>query len=163
MMAHMMGTVGQIHILLAEDNEDHAFLTTAALKDAQREISDEIVVNVVADGNEALRFLRQEEEHAGAERPDLVLLDVQLPGADGVEVLRIMKADPALKSIPVIMLTTSARERDVRTSYGLGASEYVTKPVNPTEFRTKVQAIPAYWSKVVTLPSRHVPSEGTAK
>jgi len=146
---------GQIHILLAEDNEDHAFLTMAALKDAQREITDQIVVTVVGDGDEALRYLRQEGEHTDAKRPDLVLLDIQLPGADGLEVLRSIKADPALRLIPVIILTTSAHDQDVLTSYGLGASEYVTKPVSSAEFRTKVQAIPTYWSKVVTRPPRH--------
>ena len=77
-----------------------------------------------------------------------------MPGADGIEVLRIIKADPELQIIPVIMLTTSAHEHDVLTSYGYGASEYVTKPVSADEFRTKVQAIPAYWSSVVTRPPR---------
>ncbi len=148
------GHHGQIRILLAEDNEDHAFLTAAALQDAQHEITDQILVDVVVDGEEALRYLRHEGEHAGAESPDLVLLDIQMPGLDGIEVLRVMKADATFKTLPVIMLTTSAHERDVLTSYGLGANEYVTKPVSAAEFRTKVQAIPAYWSKVVTRPPR---------
>lgn len=145
---------GQIRILLAEDNEDHAFLTTLALQDAQRDISDQVIVTTVSTGQEALSYLRQEGAFAGAVRPDLTLLDIQLPEMDGIEVLRAMKADESLRTIPVIMLTTSAHERDVLTSYGLGANEYVTKPVNAAEFRSKVQAIPAYWSRVVTRPPR---------
>lgn len=139
-------------ILLAEDNEDHAFLTERALRDAQPEIAEQIEVTIVSNGDEALRALLGDGE--SGRRPDLVLLDIQMPGTDGLDVLRAMKNDPALRTIPVIMLTTSEREVDVLASYGLGANEYVTKPVRADSFRAKVQAIPTYWSRVVTRPPR---------
>ncbi len=88
------------------------------------------------------------------ERPDLILLDIMLPDSDGLDICKGIRKHPELAHIPVIMLTTSSQDRDVLTSYGYGASEYVTKPVSAAEFRTKVQAIPAYWSQVVTRPPR---------
>jgi CheY-like chemotaxis protein len=124
------------------------------LKEAQHEIADRISVEVVTTGNDTLRAIRQEQEYAGRGRPDLVLLDINMPGMGGLEVLQILKADPELRVIPVIMLTTSRHEQDILASYGLGASEYVTKPVTADEFRSKVQAIPVYWSRVVARPPR---------
>ncbi len=143
-----------IRFLLAEDNEDHALLTELALKDAQDGLVDDVQVDVVADGEEALRWLRREGEHGGAPRPDLVLLDINMPGMSGLETLKAIKADPALAMTPVIVLTTSAAERDIVASYHLGANEYVTKPVTVAEFRSKLQAIPTYWTNVVArLPN----------
>ncbi len=143
-----------IRFLLAEDNDDHALLTELALRDAQGELANDVQVDVVSDGEEALRWLRREGEHVGAPRPDLVLLDINMPGMSGLETLEAIKADPALTMTPVIMLTTSAAERDIVAGYSLGANEYVTKPVTAAEFRSKLQAIPTYWTNVVArLPS----------
>ncbi len=108
----------------------------------------------VADGAEALAYLRGEGRHAERELPDLVLLDLKMPGLSGLEVLRLLRADPRLRLIPVVVLTTSDRDEDVLEAYRLGANEFVTKPAWANEFRTKVQAIPAYWSRVVQRPPR---------
>ena len=142
--------MGDIRILLVEDNPDHAFLTERALRDAQPHVAGAIEVELIGDGTAALHRLRD----GSLPRPDLVLLDIQLPGEDGLSVLRTIRADEGLRTIPVIMLTTSSRDVDVLTSYGLGANAYVTKPVSAQEFRTKVQAIPTYWSRIATLPPR---------
>jgi len=147
-----------IRFLVADDNEDHALLTELALKDAQGQLGGHVEVDVVADGAEVLRWLCHEGEHGGAPRPDVVLLDINMPGLGGLETLKTIKADPDLKDIPVIMLTTSAAERDVLASYSLGANEYVTKPVTATESRYKLQAIPTYWSTVITRLPRRPPA-----
>jgi CheY-like chemotaxis protein len=144
---------GRMHILLAEDNEDHALITELAIRRAQPELDEVLSVATVSDGREALAYLRGEGAHAGRLAPDLVLMDIKMPGMTGLEVLRAVRQDASLPRVPVIMLTTSAREADVEEAYRLGANEYVTKPVRAEEFRTKVQAIPAYWSKVVTRPA----------
>ncbi len=143
-----------LHILMTEDNPDHALLTELALRDAEVAAVCQVQVDAVHDGETCLRYLRREAEFAAAVRPDLLLLDINMPGLSGLDVLTAVKADRALATIPVIMLTTSARDQDVLASYRLGANEYVTKPVTAQEFRSKVQAIPAYWSTVATRPPR---------
>jgi CheY-like chemotaxis protein len=144
-----------VRILLVEDNEDHALITELAIRDAQPEVAEELHVDCVGGGAEALSYLRGEGEHAPRELPDLVLLDIKMPGVSGLDVLRAMRNDaqrPALQTVPVVMLTTSAQGDDVLQAYREGANEYVTKPVRAEEFRTKVQAIPRYWSQVVQRP-----------
>jgi CheY-like chemotaxis protein len=144
-----------VRILLVEDNEDHALITELAIRDAQPEVAEELQVDVVGGGAEALSFLRGEGEYAGRALPDLVLLDFKMPGVSGLDVLRAIRSDaerPELQTIPVVMLTTSAQGDDVLQAYRQGANEYVTKPVRAEEFRTKVQAIPRYWSQVVQRP-----------
>ena len=143
----------QVRILLVEDNEDHALITELAIRDAQPEVSEQLIVDTISDGAEAMSFLRAEGDYATRQLPDLVLLDIKMPGVNGLDVLRSIRSDPALRLVPVVMLTTSAQSEDVREAYRQGANEYVTKPVRAEEFRTKVQAIPRYWSQVVYRPS----------
>jgi chemotaxis family two-component system response regulator Rcp1 len=143
-----------MHILLAEDNEDHARITARAIRSANLEVASKLTVTVVPDGTEVLAYLRGEGRYEGRTLPDLVLLDLKMPGVDGLEVVRLVRADPALQLIPLIMLTSSARDEDVTEAYVLGANEYVTKAGRADEFRAKVQAIPRYWSHVVQRPPR---------
>ncbi|MFC6768187.1 response regulator [Natrinema soli] len=135
-------------ILLVEDNPGDVPLTREAFK--QGRIENDL--HVVSDGIEALAFLTQQGEYADAPRPDLILLDLNLPGKDGEEVLEELKDDPVLRSIPVIVLTSSRAEEDVVTSYELHANAYLTKPVDPDEFIETVRAFEKFWFSVVRLP-----------
>jgi CheY-like chemotaxis protein len=110
-------------------------------------------LNVVADGEQALQFLRREGEYAGAARPDLVLLDLNLPRKDGREVLAEVKQDPDLRTIPIVVLTTSEAEEDVLKSYQLHANAYVTKPVDFERFVSIVRQIDDFFVSVVRLPT----------
>jgi CheY-like chemotaxis protein len=134
------------HILLAEDLRADAALVRAALKEGKVLCT----LDVVEDGEDAMTYLHGETP--GARRPDLVLLDLNLPRMNGREVLREMKADPDLRSIPVVVLTTSDVERDVEASYSLGAVGYVTKPLDVMEFFAAIHAIEDYWFTVVRRP-----------
>ena len=138
-----------IDILLVEDNEGDARLAREALRDGKFRIG----FNHVWDGEEAMAFLHRSGKHTAAPRPDLILLDLNLPGMDGREVLAEIKNDDALKSIPVVILTTSSAERDIVSAYGLHANCYVTKPVTMVEFIRAVTAIQDFWLTVVKLPS----------
>jgi CheY-like chemotaxis protein len=141
--------VRPIEILLVEDNPGDIRLTKEALKEAK-------VLNtltVVQDGVEALTCLRQQDRYAEAKRPDLILLDLNLPKKDGREVLAEIKNDDALKFIPVVILTTSQDEQDVVKSYGLHANCYITKPVELEQFISVVKAIEDFWLGIVILPS----------
>ncbi len=137
-----------IHILLVEDNPGDAELTREALADSKL-LSR---LHVVRDGVEALAFLHQEGEYAQVPRPDLVLLDLNLPRKDGRAVLKEIKADPSLRLIPVVVLTSSQAEQDVARAYELNANCYVTKPVGLEQFLTIVQSIEQFWLTVVKLP-----------
>ena len=139
-----------IEVLLVEDNPGDVRLTQEALKTGK--IRNRI--NVVGDGVEALAYLRREGTHQNTVRPDLILLDLNLPRKDGREVLREIKADPALRSIPVVILTTSKSEEDIARSYDLHANCYVTKPVGFEQFRKVVAEIHEFWFAVVRLPPR---------
>jgi chemotaxis family two-component system response regulator Rcp1 len=136
----------QIHILLVDDNEGDILLTKEALEDAR--IINKI--SIAYDGLEALRFLRKPT--ARADMPDLILLDINLPRMDGTELLGIIKADPELKRIPVIMLTTSSAEKDILTSYDNYANCYITKPVDLDRFMDVVRTIEDFWISIVKLP-----------
>ena len=141
--------VRPIEILLVEDNPGDIRLTKEALKEAK-------VLNtltVVQDGVEALTCLRRQGQYADAKRPDLILLDLNLPKKDGREVLAEIKNDEALKFIPVVILTTSQDEQDVLKSYGLHANCYITKPVELEQFISVVKAIEDFWLGIVILPS----------
>jgi two-component system, chemotaxis family, response regulator Rcp1 len=141
-------SVRPIQILLVEDSPSDAKLTLTALKTAK-------VVNQVShveDGVEAMKFLRRQGKFTQAERPDLILLDLNLPRKDGREVLEEMKADPDLQMIPVVILTTSQAEQDIIRSYKLHANCYITKPVNFERFLEVVQSIENFWLTVVALP-----------
>ena len=137
-----------IKILLVEDNPGDVRLTLEAFKEGK--VSNEI--NVVNDGIEALAFLRQEGQYANAPRPDVILLDLNLPKKDGYEVLAEIKQDPDLKRIPVVILTTSQAEQDILKTYNLHANCYITKPVDLEQFITVVRSIEIFWLNVVKLP-----------
>ncbi len=136
-----------IEILLVEDNPADVRLTIEALKDAK--VANHMTT--VPDGVEALACLRQEAAYAGCPRPDLILLDLNLPRMSGLEVLREVKADPALRRIPVVVLTTSQAERDIVESYNLHANCYICKPVDLDQFLRVVQTIEDFWLTVVRL------------
>ncbi|ELY88638.1 response regulator receiver protein [Natrialba hulunbeirensis JCM 10989] len=135
-------------ILLVEDNPGDVRLTKEAFK--QGRIENDL--HVVSDGTEALEFLHQQNEYEDAPRPDLILLDLNLPRTDGEEVLEELKGDSELRSIPVIVLTSSRAEEDVVKSYELHANAYLTKPVDPDEFIETVRAFEKFWFSVVRLP-----------
>ncbi len=144
-----MMMVRPIEILLVEDNPGDIRLTKEALKEAK--VLNK--VTVVQDGIEALAYLRRQGTYTEARRPDLILLDLNLPKKDGREVLADIKNDERLKRIPVVILTSSQDEQDVLKSYGLHANCYITKPVELEQFITVVKAIEDFWLGIVVLPS----------
>jgi CheY-like chemotaxis protein len=137
-----------IEILLVEDSPSDAQLAIEALQSAK--IANRL--SHVEDGVEAMKFLRREGPYSDAPRPDLILLDLNLPRKDGREVLAELKEDPKLKQIPVVVLTTSRAEQDVLRSYALHANCYISKPVDFTQFMDVVKSIEQFWLAVVTLP-----------
>lgn len=139
-----------IDILLVEDNPGDVRLTKEALKDATMKSN----VHVVTDGEEAMSFLNQEGDFAEVPRPDLILLDLNLPRKDGREVLEEIKADDRLKMIPVVVLTTSEAEQDIARVYELHANCYITKPVDLDRFMDVIRTIEEFWFRVVRLPPR---------
>lgn len=139
-----------IEILMVEDNPGDVRLTKEALKDAK--VSN--TLRVVEDGAAALEYLHRRGAHADAPRPDLILLDLNLPKKNGREVLEEIKQDVNLKSIPVVILTTSQAEEDVVRAYSLHANCYITKPVDFTQFAKIVRTIEDFWLSIVTLPPR---------
>jgi chemotaxis family two-component system response regulator Rcp1 len=141
-------TLRAIEILMVEDNPGDVRLTREALKGGK--VWNQL--HVVEDGVAALDFLNQRAPYQQASRPDLVLLDLNLPKKDGREVLAAIKSDPSLKMIPVVILTTSQAEEDVLRAYNLNANCYVTKPVDFDQFTRIVQTIEQFWLTVVTLP-----------
>ena len=138
-----------IEILLVEDSPGDVRLTRETLKDAK--VLNHL--NVVGDGEEAMAFLRRDAPHADAPRPDLILLDLNLPKKDGREVLAEIKSDSQLRRIPVVVLTTSAAEQDILESYDLHANCYITKPVDLDQWITVVRSIENFWLTIVKLPS----------
>jgi chemotaxis family two-component system response regulator Rcp1 len=138
-----------IQILLVEDSAADVLITTEALKTAK--VGNKL--HVVADGVEAMAFLRREGRYATAPRPDLILLDLNMPRKDGRQVLAEIKADENLRSIPVVILTSSKTEEDIVRAYGLHANCYITKPVDFHSFVEVVRSIEQFWFTVVTLPS----------
>jgi CheY-like chemotaxis protein len=139
---------GPIEILLVEDNPGDVRLTREALKEGKVYSN----LHTVKDGIEAMDFLRRKGEYADVPRPDIILLDLNLPKKDGREVLEEIKTDENLKRIPVVVLTTSKAEEDVLRTYNLHANCYVTKPVDLEKFIVVVKSIDVFWLTVVTLP-----------
>ena len=137
-----------IRVLLVEDNEADADLMHEILQASRLHLE----LATVADGVEAINFVRKKGSYAGAVRPHLILLDLNLPRKDGREVLQEIKEDPSLRLIPVVVMTSSAAEADVVRSYGLGANCYVTKPVDWRAFQEIVKAIEGFWFTIVGLP-----------
>ena len=138
-----------IEILLVEDNEGDARLTREALRDCKIRNA----LHHVWDGEKAIDFLRRGGEYADAPRPDLILLDLNLPRMDGGEVLAEIKEDAELKRIPVVILTTSSFDADILRSYNLHANCFVTKPIDMVEFLKVVAAIEDFWLTIVALPA----------
>ena len=137
-------------ILLVEDNDADVALTRRAFRDGP--VAHEL--HVVPDGEAALRFVRREGEHHGAPRPDLVLLDINMPRMGGLEVLAAIKGDPELRTIPVCVLSSSDNDRDAQRAYEAHANAFVTKPISVERFREVVRAIEGFWFEVVKLPGR---------
>ena len=142
-------TARPIEVLLVEDNPGDVRLTMEAMRESK------VLVNlsVAPDGEEALAFLRKEGTHQGAPRPDLILLDLNLPRKDGREVLAEIKVDTDLRRIPVVVLTTSRAEEDILRTYNLHANCFITKPVDLDQFLTVVGSIGEFWFSVVRLPT----------
>jgi CheY-like chemotaxis protein len=137
-----------VEILLVEDNPGDIRLTQEAFKEGRLANN----LQVVMDGVEAMAYLRREGQYATRRAPDLILLDLNLPRKDGRQVLDELKHDPALKHIPVVVLTTSKEEADVLRSYQLHANCYITKPVDLDQFMEIVHSIGSFWLKIVVLP-----------
>jgi CheY-like chemotaxis protein len=138
-----------IEILLVEDNDGDIRLTQEALKEGRVRNR----VSVVVDGVEALAFLRREGQYADAPRPQMILLDLNLPKKDGRQVLSEIKADPSLRRIPVVILTTSKAEQDIMRAYDEHASCFINKPVDLDQFIRVVQTIEDFWLTIVSLPA----------
>jgi two-component system response regulator len=140
----------EVDILLVEDDPGDVELTREGLKTAKMLIN----LNVVDDGIKALKYLRKEAPYAGAVRPDLILLDLNLPRKDGRETLKEIRADENFKGIPVVVLTTSEADTDIAKCYDLGANCYITKPVGFEAFTRVVKALEDFWFTVVKMPPR---------
>jgi two-component system, chemotaxis family, response regulator Rcp1 len=145
----MKSKLRPVEILLVEDSPSDTQLTMEALEEGRMANN----LHHVEDGVQAMAWLRREAPYEQAPRPDLILLDLNLPRKDGREVLAEIKSDPSLKNIPVVVLTTSAAERDVTHAYDLHANCYLTKPVDFTRFVEVVRSIEHFWLTIVTLPS----------
>ncbi|MCX6967629.1 MAG: response regulator [Verrucomicrobia bacterium] len=148
MQTHLQTAEKPIEILLVEDEPGDAYLTSEALKSAR-------IINrlhLVEDGVEALAFLHREGSYSDAPRPDLILLDLNLPRKDGRQVLAEIKNDPLLNSIPTVVLTTSSADEDVLQSYNLRANCYITKPVDLEQFMSVIKATQEFWLSIVKLP-----------
>jgi CheY-like chemotaxis protein len=139
---------GAITILLAEDDEDDRVLTRAALNEAKHNA----VLHTVDDGAELLDYLRRQGDHADAGRPHLILLDLNMPRMNGHEALAEIKRDPELRSIPVVVLTTSKDAEDISSSYQLGANSYISKPTGFLSFVDTMRSFARYWTDTVELP-----------
>lgn len=139
-----------INVLLVEDNPGDVRLTQEAVREAN--VQGDLYVT--RDGVQAMQFLRQQGQYANAPRPDIVLLDINLPRMNGREVLAAIKQDETLRRIPIVVLTTSESEDDIRAAYDLHANCYIVKPMNLDQFIITVRAIESFWLSLVRLPSR---------
>ncbi len=139
-----------VDVLMIEDSEGDVRLTQEALKDSKLSLQ----LNVVSDGVEAMDYLRQRGRYASARKPDLILLDLNLPRKSGMEVLEEIKKDDGLQAIPVVIMTSSKAEQDIVRSYKLHANCYITKPFDLLQFAAIVKAIDHFWFSIVTLPPK---------
>lgn len=139
-----------VEILLIEDNAGDARLVLEALRDAKVRNN----LTWVADGEDGIVFLRREGKYAAAPRPDLILLDLNLPRRDGRELLAEIKADEKFRRVPVVVLTTSQAEEDILRAYNLNANCYITKPVDLDQFIKVIRSIEDFWLTIVKLPSK---------
>jgi chemotaxis family two-component system response regulator Rcp1 len=139
-----------VHVLIVEDNQADVMLMTTALRDAH--VREDI--HVASTGEDAIAFLRREKEHADAPRPDLVFLDLSLPRLDGHQVLEKMKADPELRSIPVLVISGSNAARDVARAYQNQVAAYLVKPAAHDDFFTAIRAVKELWLHFAALPPK---------
>lgn len=146
----MTTTAQALEVLLADDNEDDVLI----LREAFLALRRARIVHVVNDGIEALKYLQRAEPYTTVERPDLVLLDINMPKKNGFEVMQGIKADPSLRPLPVIMLTMSEREEDINRAYAAGACSYIRKPVNLTAFQQLLEQFESYWTGISRIPVR---------
>lgn len=146
-----MHSMNLIEILLVEDNEDDIILTKEAFE--ENRLANKL--NVVKTGMDALRYLKKEEPYLDAVKPDIILLDLNLPEMSGVEVLQKIKNEEDLQDIPVVILTTSNLEQDIVKSYKLHANCYINKPVNLDNFFEVIKVLGEFWFSIVTLPDRN--------
>jgi len=149
-VAHAIQKRRPIDVLLVEDNPGDVRLTQEALKEGRLEIE----LSVTPDGVEALEFLHQTGKYTDAPRPDLILLDLNLPRKSGREVLSEIKSDPELKNIPVLVMTTSTAEQDISRAYSLNANCYIAKPLELEDFIAVVQSIEDFWLTKASLPAK---------
>ena len=149
----MMTSLRNMNVLLAEDNPAEAYLTEQAFKELESASSRQL--HLVKDGEEALKFLRREGDFADAPRPELVLLDINMPRKNGFDVLKSIRADEALRTLPVLMLTTSSSDNDIETAYREHANCYLTKPTDIDQFFDLVKNIDTFWLRQAKLPFIH--------
>ena len=143
-----MNQLASLHILLAEDNDDDVRITRRAVRKAGLIAT----LDVVRDGFEAWDYLNQTGVYVGAHRPDLVLLDINLPRRNGLQVLKMVKEEQRLSTIPTVMLTTSARQEDVNNAYLYRANGFISKPLRFTEFVDVLRTMSLYWSSIAKVP-----------
>ncbi|WP_446214116.1 response regulator [Micromonospora sp. IBSANI012] len=144
------GAANPVRILVVDDDPGDVLMIEEALEDSEIEK----VIDVVSDGQEAMEFLRREGRHTGARRPDVILLDLNMPRMDGRQVLGEVKQDEDLRTIPIVVLTTSNADTDIVGSYTLQANAYVTKPIDLDDFNDVVRRIDEFFGRVVVLPKR---------
>ena len=142
--------MNEVHILLVEDNEGDIILTTEAFNDMKLENK----ISIVRDGEEALRFLRKQGDFKEATTPQLILMDINLPGIDGKELLDIIKKDEHLKEIPVVMLTSSAADADISECYDKHVNWYITKPIDYDKYTKVLHEIEAFYVSFVPYPKK---------
>ncbi|WDZ82500.1 response regulator [Micromonospora cathayae] len=143
-------TPSPVRILVVDDDPGDVLMIEEALEDSDVDK----IIDVVSDGQEAMEFLRQEGRHTDAKRPDVILLDLNMPRMDGRQVLGEVKSDPDLRTIPIVVLTTSNADTDIVGSYTLQANAYVTKPIDLDDFNDVVRRIDEFFGRVVVLPKR---------
>lgn len=142
--------MSQFNILLVEDNEGDIILT----REAFEELQAPVIINVVRNGEQAIQFLNKREEFIDVSTPDLILLDINLPKLNGLEVLKYIKEHIHFRKIPVLMLTTSSSESDILNSYQNYVNSYITKPIDMNDFWVVVKTIESFWLKTNRLPTR---------
>ena len=147
-------------ILLIEDNDDHVYLARKAIT---QEMGSGVGIFHVSTAEAAVEFLRQDGVYGSMPRPDLIVLDLQLPGRDGFWVIRTLKSDEELKTIPIVVFSSSDAPTDIRQGYEGGANIYVCKPTEADEFAARIRAIPAFWSRVAHLPPSKAIDEERAR
>lgn len=145
-----MNQLESLHILLAEDDDDDVRITRRAIRKAEVMAT----LDVARDGQESLDYLNQTGAFVGAHRPDLVLLDINLPRVNGLQVLKQIKQSPELHTIPTVMLTTSARQEEVNLAYLYGANGFISKPLRFTEFVDVLRTMSIYWSNIARVPDK---------